>query len=110
MRYPQAFQDMWRAGNTKAAFVSEAVSKKASDCQNCGGAGMMATFIAVMGPFDNLPVGKGIIAHYANGKWWGGANFTAPCPVCGGSGRAATVPEQKKLSLAEYQVAEYHQR
>lgn len=44
----------------------------------------MSTFVGVSGPFNTPPVGKDIVAHYGDGKWWGGQNFTAPCPVCGG--------------------------
>lgn len=87
IQFPPEFQTYWKMPGTKTAFVSEIQPKRPADCGNCGGVGTMVTFCARQGPFDNVPVGASVVAHYANGKWWGGSNFSASCPVCKGTGR-----------------------
>ncbi len=87
IQFPPEFNAFWRMPGTKAAFVSEVHPTHPHDCTNCGGIGSMVTFCALAGPFDAPPVGPNVIAHYANGKWWGGTNYTANCPVCKGNGR-----------------------
>lgn len=87
LQFPPEFKYYWKDPNTKAAFVSEPLPRHPSDCRNCGGLGTMFTFIAQTGPFDNPPVGKDIVAHWGSGKWWGGKNYTAHCPICKGTGK-----------------------
>lgn len=86
VQFPPIFNSHWKQPGIKAAFVTESHPHHPGECINCGGIGTMTTFCATAGPFDNPPVGK-LIAHFGNGKWWGGANFSASCPVCNGTGR-----------------------
>jgi hypothetical protein len=102
MKFPREFAEAWKQPNVKAAWFSETKPLRATDCENCGGSGFMSTFVGLSGPFDNVPVGKGVVAHFANGKWWGGSHFTAACPVCNGSGKAPDRTEQLKMPLRQY--------
>ena len=86
IKFPPVFQTYWKMAGIKAAFVTEAQPKHPGECSNCGGIGTLTTFCATQGPFDNPPGGK-LIAHFGNGKWWGGANYSAICPVCNSTGK-----------------------
>lgn len=92
-RFPQELQNLWRQPGIKAAFISENEPLLEEDCPNCGGLGLFSTFIATNGPFNN-PSAKGV-NHFADGKWWVGQTFTAPCPVCGGVNPEIRVPAQR---------------
>jgi DnaJ-class molecular chaperone len=83
VHFPSEFNAYWRMPGTKAAFVSEVATTNPKDCKNCGGIGTMTTFCALAGPFDAIPAG---VAHFANGKWWAGAHYSANCPDCHGTG------------------------
>jgi hypothetical protein len=103
MKFPPEFLEAWKQANVKAAWVSEMKPSRSDDCQNCGGSKFMSTFIALSGPFNDPPFGKGVVAHFANGKWWGGSTYTASCPVCNGAGKIPHRADQLKLSLRQYQ-------
>jgi len=102
IQFPSEFHAWWRMPGVKAAFVSEITPKRPADCPNCGGIGTMTTFCALAGPFENPPVGHNVVAHFGNGKWWGGQHNTAPCPVCKGIGLDPTHKETPKINYQEY--------
>ena len=80
-QFPLEFDQLLKAPNVRAAFVSEISSPNPKDCLNCGGAGTMYIFIATVGPLDSPASGR-LISHWSDGKWWGGKGFEFVCPVC----------------------------
>lgn len=87
MIFPPEFKIVWKQAGIKAAFVSELRRVNPYECENCGGAGLMTTFIAADGPFSTPGTKNGKAMHYHDGKWWVGNTYSANCPVCGGKGR-----------------------
>lgn len=82
-------------------------------CENCGGTGFIALFLATNGPFESPGTLGKFVSKFHDGKWWcapsGNADFgtvSAPCPVCGGIKQPRTiiptVPAQRPIKqLAE---------
>lgn len=101
---------MWAtAPNVKASIVSDLQPIGPHDCKNCGGADVMAIFIATSGPFQtpHNPYSEET-SHWdsaANGRrggWWVGKTYTRPCPVCHGKREPITVkqfPTQRKMGM-----------
>jgi hypothetical protein len=83
--YPQSFKELWKMPGIKKACVTAIPKTKLSDCENCGGLGVMYSFIADGGPFES-PGNLGEVSKFAEGKWWVGKNYADQCPVCHGSG------------------------
>jgi len=83
--YPQSFKEMWKVPGLKMACISEHLPLNKSNCENCGGHGIMYTFIADSGPFKSAAIGNDV-SKFAEGKWWVGKNYADTCPVCKGTG------------------------
>jgi hypothetical protein len=73
---------------TKAAWISE-FPVLPGKCQNCGGVGIVAAFIATEGPYDTPAHKRGEVwltskTEIINGltKYWVGQTISAPCPDC----------------------------
>lgn len=84
--FPPEFTSIWRQSGIVAAFVSDIVSERPSDCDNCGGTGLCSTFVAFKGPFNNPSSKQGEVSHFHEKKWWIGNTYTARCPRCNGNG------------------------
>jgi len=71
----------------KMSFFSDIVSPSGSDCENCGGMGVLILFIADEGPysFPGAPYrGYGKTSKWYDGKWWLGNSNSFTCPDCKG--------------------------
>ena len=80
--FPLEMMKLLESPTIRKAFVSEIVSPNPNDCTNCGGVGTIYVFIATIGPLQSPAVGKNIISHWSDGKWWGGKGIEFDCPVC----------------------------
>ena len=121
VNFPKEFTQHLAKPNLKGAFFSmpEPGGHHPRDCKNCGGVGVMYLFLATGGPFNNPPQGKGIIAKWANGKWWAGTNEGGICPDCKGTGvtpgfveppasmRAITMPKMVTREKVEVEAEDY---
>jgi RNA polymerase subunit RPABC4/transcription elongation factor Spt4 len=80
LTFPKEFDFYMRDPGVRAAFVSENVSPKKTDCPNCGSIGYMYIFVATGGPFRDPTGGK--INHWSREGWYTGETKSAVCPVC----------------------------
>ena len=88
--FPREIQETIRRVNPKAAFISEIELLNPTECQNCGGVGFFALFLASKGPFQTpaAPYNSNReSSHFdetagKNGGWWVGTTYTFPCPEC----------------------------
>lgn len=102
-RFPPEIDQLLKAPNVRAAFISEFVSTNSTDCPNCGGRGFFYIFLVTIGPMNNPVSGRDIITHWADGKWWGGKGYEFDCPIC----QALTKPYKGTPSTWEReQIAE----
>jgi hypothetical protein len=94
MKIPLEIQSAMKNPAVKKAWISEYIGKSGA-CQNCGGTGIVAAFIATDGPFDS-PANPYSVrdghhlaskAETINGitKWWVGQTYSMPCPECANS-------------------------
>jgi hypothetical protein len=81
-QFPPVLQNIMRQPEVKAAWMSDNEPRIPSDCNNCGGLGFFAIFVASNGPY-NYPPQKGV-GHYDGEHWWQGVTYTDVCPVCKG--------------------------
>jgi len=93
-KFPPEFKKHLATPGIKGAFVSDIRGTHPRDCKNCGGVGTIILFIAVDGPFRDVPQG---IAHWADGHWWAGKNYEEDCPVCKGDCIDPTYVEQAEI-------------
>lgn len=109
MNFPKSFRMLLKTPGVKAAFVSEFGPSLPSDCQNCGGVGTLAVFLATKGPFHSpaAPYNGDEKTHETshfdpnsgpNGGWWVGRTVSETCPDCNGSGSRYTVAESKPFT------------
>lgn len=97
--FPPSFISAWRDVGVKAAFVTDRMPAKVGGCENCGGWGFFATFIATDGPFDSPTDGHydkatssfTKVNHFYDNKWWVGTTISARCPVCKGIPRSLSL-------------------
>jgi len=101
-QFPKEFAKLWSVPGVKAVFVSDITPINPFDCENCGGAGVMAIFIAKKGPFQapGSPYSaNNETSHWdqsaigGRGGWWVGETFTATCPTCNGQQKPITVKQ-----------------
>lgn len=84
-------------------------------CENCGGKGFIAIFLATNGPFETPGNPNKFVSKWHDGKWWcapeGNTDYgtlTAPCPVCGGiRGRGGNIslPAQAPIKQLSERMA-----
>lgn len=115
MEYPTNFPFYFKDPSTKRAWISENKPIAPTDCENCGGLGMLSMFVATDGPFDTPPnpyLGppeEPLVSHWAEGRWWLGHALTGVCPTCHGvkaasDGVAGAAPD-RVLAPAEVALA-----
>ena len=91
MKVPLEIQSAVRNPAVRKAWISEFPAMP-GQCENCGGAGIVAAFIATSGPF-NQPAGPYQVIdgvrmtskpEVINGKtrFWMGQTISLPCPEC----------------------------
>jgi hypothetical protein len=85
IKIAKEIQDAFTAPGVKKAWLSDNKPLRPEDCPNCGGYGYQAVFVTRLRPLKT-PAGpySGLSSKYADGLWWAGSTYTAPCPVCGG--------------------------
>lgn len=111
--FPTEFKTLLRNPAVKKAFVSDVQPIGALDCRNCGGAEVMAIFIATKGPFQTPEAPyKDETSHFdetagRKGGWWVGKTYTFPCPVCLG-GKKPIASEPKSYPVQDYMPALVH--
>jgi hypothetical protein len=111
-KFPYSFISAWSEPGVKAAFITDEQPAKIGGCENCGGWGFFATFIATDGPFnsptdgryDNATFSFTKVNHFYDGKWWVGTTISDKCPVCNGNGEAPKTVASTYREMAERTV------
>lgn len=90
MRIPPVLIEKSKSLQVKLALILEN-EHTPGGCENCGGTGYIAIFLATNGPFESPGAPGKYVSKWHNGAWWcapsGDVNFGtchATCPVCGG--------------------------
>ena len=106
MNIPAAIQSALRNPLVKKAWISEPAMTSSVCCQNCGGANVIAAFVATEGPYDtpaNAYLTKEGLrltskSDHINGKlkWWLGYTISVPCPDCQDRIPTAGTPPQRE--------------
>ena len=107
--YPNEFRLYSKQPKVKKVFVSDIKYVNGTECQNCGGAGIITIFCSLEGPYQTPTVsgrttdsGMAITSHYEKSidGWWNGVTYSHSCPKCNGLGRRHTTYTTKPTQEA----------
>lgn len=111
MNIPPRITALLKHPSTKAAWISD-FQPMPGKCTNCGGAGVIAAFIATEGPYDTpahpyLKRGETWLTSKTDiikgqVKYWVGQTISVPCPDCQNTTAPVSVTPQHTYPTSKF--------